>query len=84
MSVASIPRGGQEQGRCSDLKGMAGQHAAASTHHPEIGETLFWDRGCVHFHLKKKKAYISIPAGLRKVDVLLVNSSLYGDVKEQL
>ena len=39
MSVASIPRGGQEQGRCSDLKGMAGQHAAPSTHHPEIGES---------------------------------------------
>lgn len=83
MSVASIPRGGQEQGRCSDLKGMAGQHAAASTHHPEIGEKLFWNRGCVHFHLKKK-AYISISAGLRKVDVLLVTSGLYGNVKEQV
>ena len=52
-AVASIPRGGQEQGRCSDLKGMAGQHAAASTHPPEIGDKLIGNRSCVHFHLKK-------------------------------
>lgn len=55
MSVASFPRGGQEQGRCLDLKGIAGQHPAAFTHHLEIGEKVILEEELCAFSLPKKK-----------------------------
>lgn len=59
---------------------MAGQHPAASTHHIEIGEKVILEQGLRAFSLKKKKKKpaISILAGLRKVDVLLVTPDFTG------
>lgn len=58
---------------------MAGQHPAASTHHTEIGEKVILEQGLRAFSLKKKKKpAISILAGLRKVDMLLVTPDFTG------